>query len=105
MMRYMIQYMCACNAMICYVYIYIYIYTVYVHVYTHVCIHMYTYIYIYIYTLYDYVCMYIISGAVRTSRLGVLSRSACAAARREVRPVRLLRVWVSKGLTQADSYF
>ena len=69
-----------------YICIYIYIYTYYTHEYhilhIHVCVCIYIYIYIYIY---------------------ISTRCLAGRTLYEEHPVRLLRVWISKGLTQADS--
>ena len=64
-------------------------------------LYMYIYIYIYIYThthIHPLVALSSLPMLVpKMGLLDLLSRS------RIVRPVRLLRVWISEGLTQADS--
>ena len=59
-----------------------------------------TYIYIYIYIyIYMYICMYIYIYIYRSRRFGEppLGRVGF------VRPISILRFWISEGLTQADS--
>ena len=90
------------------VYIYIYIHT---RVCTHTYIHTYKYIYIYITIrciIYVYMCVYIYiyicPWGISRARTLIFVCDAFARIRRlRIRPVRLLRVWNSEGLTQADS--
>ena len=66
----------------------IYIYMRYIYIYIIIIIYIYIYMYIYIY-IYIY-----------AQRIRAYGTYACSY---RIRPVRLLRVRVSKGLTQADS--
>ena len=113
--RYVWRVPCNCNALYTYAYTYIYIY-IYIHIY----IYTYVYVYIYIYT-YIYICIYIYIYMYREREREILSSTlyrtqccviaplapgaprckgaSCAASQ----PVRLLRVGISEGLTQADS--
>ena len=82
---------------------------------TYVCAYIYIYIYIYIYNAHirAYTHTYIHIPAARKDMgmseimikdyLAKKDGRASQARDKHVRPVRLLRVWVSKGLTQADS--
>ena len=110
-----------------YVYLYVYIICIYIYldiciyiyIYIHIYIYIYTYIYIYIYCIHLCICMciYIYICREREIFIKTLGQRLPAAApdplHRQpglttialVRPVRLLRVSISEGLTQADSSF
>ena len=86
-----------------------YVYTLHIHVYytaQYIYIYIYIYIHIHIYTYH----IHILPGEERPKGVGWAARRAEAcrgnspsSCRSLLRPVRLLRVWISEGLTQADS--
>ena len=68
-----------------------------------ICVYAYACIYIYIYT-HMHMCMYTHTpGAAETCRALPKPCPPGAASWLGLGPVRLLRVWISEGLTQADS--
>ena len=72
----------------------------------YVCVHIYIYMYVYVHVcVYIYIYIYIYIVAIR-SLPDVVGRGLSASCfHKHLCPVPLLRVWVSKGLTRADSEF
>ena len=86
------------------IYIYIYTHILYRSIYPSPSLSLYVYTHVYIH-IYIYIYIYISTPSPGTPSPPHHRESQRGDPKKGLRPVRLLRVWLSEGLTQADSYF